>query len=279
MTQAEPEATTSSTGFRSSLLALALGIVLAVVVTGLLSALGWTGEYASQTAGAASGAAPLLMDGFRQRRALTRRLQLTRLSRLRYPRSPVLITSMFAFVLLLVDSLSSYLLYNLTEVVVSVVDGDTSRVLRAYQLSFGLIQAVFVLVITAVLAESAAHRIVHARKRWIWFGMAVYLVVRVGMLIVTRAAIQGTSTAVLIAAAVLATPILGLAAMVGVWRANRTQAAFNALAYFRRLPAEDQDAALALLGTDQVPQPPPPVRRASVQSRPDRPDSPDPATQ
>lgn len=37
---------------------------------------------------------------------------------------------MFAFVLLLVDSLSSYLLYNLTEVVVSVVDGDTSRVLR-----------------------------------------------------------------------------------------------------------------------------------------------------
>ncbi|HYI59017.1 MAG TPA: hypothetical protein VEX66_12670 [Microlunatus sp.] len=81
MTQAEPEATTSSTGFRSSLLALALGIVLAVVVTGLLSALGWTGEYASQTAGAASGAAPLLMDGFRQRRALTRRLQLTRLSR------------------------------------------------------------------------------------------------------------------------------------------------------------------------------------------------------
>jgi len=81
MTQAEPEATTSSTGFRSSLLALALGIVLAVVVTGLLSALGWTGEYASQTAGAASGAALLLMDGFRQRRALTRRLQLTRLSR------------------------------------------------------------------------------------------------------------------------------------------------------------------------------------------------------
>jgi hypothetical protein len=37
---------------------------------------------------------------------------------------------MFAFLLLLVDSLSSYLLYNLTEVVVSVVDGDTSRVLR-----------------------------------------------------------------------------------------------------------------------------------------------------
>jgi hypothetical protein len=153
MTQAAPEATSSSTGFRSSLIARVLGIVLAVFVTRLLTAVGWTGEYASQTAGAASGAAPLLMDGFRQRRGLTRRLHLSRLARLRYARPPLLVASLFGFALLLVDSLSSYVLYNLTELVISVVDGDSSpqRVLRAYQVSFGLVQALLVLVLTPVL--------------------------------------------------------------------------------------------------------------------------------
>jgi hypothetical protein len=269
MTQAAREATPSSTGYRSSVIALVLGIVLAVVVTRLLSAVGWTGEYASQTAGAASGAAPLLMDGFRQRRELTRRLHLSRLARLRYARPPLLVASLFGFALLVIDSLSSYILYNLTELVIWIADGDSSpaRELRAYQLSFGLVQAVFVLVMTAVLARSAAYRIVRARKRWIWFGMAVYLVVRVAQLIITRASIEGTSTAVLIAAAVLVTPILGLVAMIGVWRADRTQAAYNALAYFRRLPAEDQEAALALLSTEQVPHPLPPVPRATGRSQ------------
>jgi hypothetical protein len=263
MTEGAPEPTRPSTGFRSSVVALVLGVLLAMITARLLTAAGWTGEYASQTAGAASGAAPLLIDGFRQRRELTRRLSLTRLARLRYSRPPVLVASVFGFALLVVDSASSFVLYNLTELAVSVVGGDTSpqRVLLAYQVSGGVVQAVFVLVMAALLGRSAAYRIARARKRWVWFGMAVFLLVRVAMLIATRASIEGTSTGLLIAAAVVATPILGLAAMVGVWRANRTQAAFNALAYFRRLPVEDQEAALSLLGVDQAPRPLPPRRQ------------------
>jgi len=44
----------------SSIVALALGIVLAVGVNAFFSLIGWGGEWASQTAGAASGAAPLI---------------------------------------------------------------------------------------------------------------------------------------------------------------------------------------------------------------------------
>jgi hypothetical protein len=57
-----------ATSYVSSIVALALGIVLAVGVSAFFSFIGWGGEWASQTAGAASGAAPLIIDGIRQRR-------------------------------------------------------------------------------------------------------------------------------------------------------------------------------------------------------------------
>lgn len=52
----------------SSIIALALGIVLAVGVSAFFGLIGWGGEWASQVAGATSGAAPLIIDGIRQRR-------------------------------------------------------------------------------------------------------------------------------------------------------------------------------------------------------------------
>lgn len=62
------------TNLRSSVAALALGVVLAITVAKLVSLIGIGGELASQAAGAASGAAPLLIDGLRQHRAITRLL-------------------------------------------------------------------------------------------------------------------------------------------------------------------------------------------------------------
>lgn len=50
-----------ATSYVSSIVALALGIVLAVGVSSFFSLIGWGGEWASQTAGAASGAAPLII--------------------------------------------------------------------------------------------------------------------------------------------------------------------------------------------------------------------------
>jgi hypothetical protein len=58
----------TANSYVSSLIALALGIVLAVGVSAFFHLIGWGGEWASQTAGAASGAAPLIIDGIRQRR-------------------------------------------------------------------------------------------------------------------------------------------------------------------------------------------------------------------
>jgi hypothetical protein len=47
----------TATSYLSSIVALALGIVLTVSVSAFFSFIGWGGEWASQTAGAASGAA------------------------------------------------------------------------------------------------------------------------------------------------------------------------------------------------------------------------------
>ena len=60
--------------------------------------------------------------------------------------------------------------------------------------------------------------------------------------------LPGFSMAVSVAAAVLTTAVLAGVALLGTWWARRTQAVFNATAFFRRLPEEDQEAALALLG-------------------------------
>ena len=46
----------------------------------------------------------------------------------------------------------------------------------------------------------------------------------------------------------LVIPLLTGFALLGAWWAKWTQAVFNATSFFRRLPEEDQEAALALLG-------------------------------
>jgi hypothetical protein len=59
--------TAAGTNVRSSLVALVLGIAIAVSVSKFFDVIGWGGELASQAAGAASGAAPLLVDFVSQR--------------------------------------------------------------------------------------------------------------------------------------------------------------------------------------------------------------------
>ena len=77
--------------------------------------------------------------------------------------------------------------------------------------------------------------------------MGVYLLVRT-LHVTVLGPVPGFSTPLLIAGTVLTTAVLTGMGLLGAWWAKKTQAVFNATSFFRRLPDEDQEAALALLG-------------------------------
>jgi hypothetical protein len=265
--------------YLSSVVALVLGLGLAVTVSALFGLVGWGGEFASQTAGAASGAAPLIMDGIRQRRARGRRQDLLTLSRGRQVASKILVASLFGFGVLFVDSVVGYAVVNAAQEGVRVAGGDPTQWVRASAALTTVVTLPLVLVATLSLSVMAGHRLGEQRKRWILFGMALYGALRV-LHVSIWGPLPGYSMAVSIAAAVFTAAVLTGVALTGAWWARRTQAVFNATAFFRRLPEEDQEAALALLGETVAarrspatppaaapsnaagpPVPPPPVRR------------------
>jgi hypothetical protein len=231
----------------SSILALALGVVLAVGVSALFGLLGWGGEWASQTAGAASGAAPLILDGIRQRRTRGRRQDLLALSRGRQVASKIVVASLFGFGVLFVDSMVGYAVVNATQEAIRVAGGDPNQWVRAAAWVTTVVTLPLVLVATLSLSVVAGHRLGERRRRWILFGMALYGVQRV-LHVSIWGPLPGYSMAVSVGGAVLTAAVLAGVALVGTWWARRTQAVFNATAFFRRLPEEDQEAALALLG-------------------------------
>ena len=106
-----------------------LGIGLAVTVSAVFGVVGFGGELASQTAGAASGAAPLILDGIRQRRDRVRRTDLVELSRGRQVRPRSLVASLFGFAVLLLDSGIGYAIVKASQLGHSrLADGDPSQV-------------------------------------------------------------------------------------------------------------------------------------------------------
>jgi hypothetical protein len=237
----------SGPAYVSSILALALGVLLAVGVSSLFGLLGWGGEWASQTAGSASGAAPLILDGIRQRRARGRRQDLLALSRGRQVASKIVVASLFGFGVLFVDSVVGYAVVNATQEALRVAGGDPSQWVRASAWMTTVVTVPLVLLATLSLSVIAGHRLGEQRKRWILFGMGLFGVLRT-LHVSVWGPLPGTSLGQTIAAAVLTTVVLAGVALVGTWWARRTQAVFNATAFFRRLPDEDQEAALALLG-------------------------------
>lgn len=236
-----------SGSYLSSIVALVLGIGLAVGVSAVFGLIGWGGELASQTAGAASGAAPLLLDGIRQRRARGRRQDLMSLSRGRQTRPKLLVASLFAFALLAVDSGVGYAIVKATRWAIDLADGDQAKWIAASAAMTGVVVLPVVLVATLLLGLAAGHRLGEHRKRWIAFGMGVYFVVRVLQVSLAEPA-EGFDRPVWLAGTVLTTAVLTGVALLGAWWAKKTQPVFNATSFFRRLPDEDQAAALALLG-------------------------------
>ena len=78
--------------------------------------------------------------------------------------------------------------------------------------------------------------------------MAVYAAVRIGSVLASSPSAEITVTRSTIVVGIIVTlPLMTGIALLGARRARRTQAAFYAQLYVRRLDPADQEAALALL--------------------------------
>jgi hypothetical protein len=247
--------TPSSASWVGSVVALGLGVVLSVAVSALFAAFGWGGELASQTAGATSGAAPLLIDALRVRR-LRRAgggpdVPAVARSRGDWPRK-LLVASCFAFALLLLESAWGWFVFHLARWAVRVAHADPARFQAVYTLLGGIFLFPVVLSIVYLLALAAGRRLREHRRRWILLGMGVYAVVRVVNAVVALTGprtdgLDSVNGVTIIAGFVVGLPLMCGIALLGVRRARRTQAAFDASVFFRRLQPADREAALALL--------------------------------
>ena len=246
---ASPPAPTGP-AYLSSIVALAFGVLLAVGVSAVFGLLGWGGELASQAAGAASGAAPLIVDGVRQRRARARsRPGMIALSRgvlRRYNR--LWVASAFGFAVLLIDSAAGLGVWRLARRLLSLAAGEPGRLMPVYTVLAAVITLPVVLVGTYLCAVAAGHRLGEHSRRWILLGMGIYGTVRTAMVLPSTPSPElGMSKPTIIVGLITTIPLLAGIALLGARRARKTQAAFYAQLYFRRLSPADQEAALALL--------------------------------
>lgn len=245
-----PSQADADTDLRSSIAALVLGVVLAIGVAKLVSLIGIGGELASQAAGAASGAAPLLIDGMRRRRAITRRLPRVSMNHVRFGRPPLLVASVFGFVVLLIDTVIGPYLGLMTRRILIQATGTSEGYLQPMLWATGMVQSPLVIGLTIALAVAAAHRMTHHQGRWLWFGIGLYVVVRIAMVLIGDISLGGAGPVAFVASAVFLGGVLGGVSMIGMVVARRTQAGFTAAAFFNRLSVPDQQAALALLANN-----------------------------
>lgn len=241
--------------FRTSLVAVVLGIILALVVSRLFTLVGWGGEQASQAAGAASGTGPLLIDGLRQRREQRVRRGSgdpalgTRTARRPWMRpSAVLVAAGYGFVLAVIDTAVPLLLGWLNRRMIAATDGKLEQKNTSFLWLVGVIEWPLMIVAVIGLAAWATHYLLPRPKRWILFGLGVYAVLKVGLLATADTNDTGFPAWVWVLAIVLfLVPLLFAISLVGVWWGRRTDAVARATGIFRRLSPDDQIAALALL--------------------------------
>jgi hypothetical protein len=241
-------AVSSRPAYLYSVVALGLGVVLGIAATKLFALLGWGGDVASQTAGAVSGAAPLILDGLLRRRADRSRARPALTRDLGY-QSRLFIASAYGFALLVIDSGGSLLMLSVTRWAVRLAHGDQARMMTVFGLLGTVIMLPVLLIATYLLAVAGGHRIGDRYRRWILLGMAVYTAMRIATVMASsQSAEEFNVTAGLVVLGVLSTlPLMVGVALLGARRARKTQTTYYAKTYFRRLAPADQEAALDLL--------------------------------
>ena len=158
------------------------------------------------------------------------------------------IASGFGFAVLILDSGASVLTIGVIRWTIRAADGDPDRLVSVFTVLGPLIVLPTVLIGTYLLAVTAGHRLGERTRRWILLGMGIYTVVRIATVLASSPSPElGVTPGGGCLGAVVAVPLLACAALLGARRARKTQAAYYAKAYFRRLPPADQEAALALL--------------------------------
>jgi len=110
-----------------------------------------------------------------------------------------------------------------------------------------LVSVPILLLAVVVLAARATHYLLPRPKRWLLVGLGIYAVLRIGLLLSIWTEDSPFSQGLLIVSLLFLVPVFFLVALVGVWWGRRTDVAFSASRFFRRLPPEDQEAALTLL--------------------------------
>ena len=241
--------------YLSALLALALGVLLSLAVSSAFTALGWGGELASQTAGAASGTAPLILDGLRYSRSQRNRWPLLPDVRRGGYRRKLWLVSCFGFALLLVDTAAGFCLYQLTRGVLRLARADPGRFPAVYGLIGGTVTIPLILVSTYLLALAAGHRLGERSRRWLLLGFAIYALVRIGNIVTASPTVGFSLTGANLVVGLLVTlPLLIGCGLLGARRARQTQDRYEAARIFRRLSPPDREAALALLD-DSAPAP------------------------
>lgn len=246
----------------SSVIALVFGAVLAIGVSVMFGLLGWGGELASQVAGAASGAAPLILDGLRQRRSRTKVRPGPRAPRVDLLRryNKLWVASVFGFAVMLLEAALGLLVWRMTEWSIRLADGDLARFTSVYGLLGSVITLPVACAGTYLLAVAAGHRLGERTRRWILLGMGIHFAIRSGMIIFGGSPSRMNLLefrGLLISGLVLSTALMVWAALLGARRARKTQAAYYAQLYFRRLSPADQEAALVLLDETVMHSPPP----------------------
>ena len=150
--------------------------------------------------------------------------------------------------MLLIDSAAGLLVFRLTRWTIQLAEGDPARLMLVYTLLGSVIALPAVFVGTYLLAVAAPHRLGDRTRRWLLLGMGIYAVVRTATVLASGQSPElGVPKLVIIGALVLTVPMLTGIAMLGARRAHKTQAAYYAKVYFRRLNPADQEAMVTLL--------------------------------
>jgi hypothetical protein len=101
----------------------------------------------------------------------------------------------------------------------------------------------------AIPADLQLARLGHyAPERHRWQGIGIYALVRIAILLASgHSDIPGISTAAILAGMFVTLPLMAGVALLGARRPGVPKPASTPGIYLHRLPAEDRDAALALL--------------------------------
>ena len=155
---------------------------------------------------------------------------------------------MLGFSVLLIDSVASLLLFPVTRWAIQLAEGDQAQLMMVYGLLGTVIVLPMLLACTYLLAVAGGHRMGDRQRHWILLGMGIYAAMRIATVMASSPSPELNVSPGLIVVGVLGTlPLLVGSALLGARRARKTQAAYYAKAYFRRLPPADQEAALDLL--------------------------------